>query len=295
MSTAPRVAALTRTLGRLSGIDAWARPLRPLRTVAWRLLRKRYPPERMGSYAGVVAPLRDGLVMRLDPRSLIEWDVLFAGYEPELRELLRRALRPGDAAIDAGANAGAHSLVMAQACAPGAVVSCEPNPELFQRLEDNIRLNGLGNVRARQVALGAEAGRLELLVPADPVHTGGASVVPEAHEHLRDARRVEVDAVTVDVLAGSEGLERVALLKVDVEGYEAAVLAGARGVIVRDRPAIAIEYTEDWWRRAGASLDEVVGELAGLGYRPRMVTWRGLRPIPSPAPPRMNLWLSPGS
>ncbi len=290
----PRIAALSRALGRLNGLDPWQRPLRPLRTAVRRILLRAYPPARAQRYFGVTAPVSGGLRMRLDPRSYIEWEVLFTGYEPEVRELLRRALRPGDVAVDVGANAGAHALVMAAACGPaGRVVACEPNPELRTRLEANVALNGLGQVTVRPYAVTAEPGPVTLHVPADPVHTGGASLLGGVHEHLRDARRIEVEGVTLDELARREGLTHVRLVKIDVEGLEAAALAGGRALIARDRPALAFEYTREWWHAAGASLETVLADLRGLGYQVRTVTWRGLREVPSADPGRMNLWATP--
>jgi FkbM family methyltransferase len=288
MAAAPRVARLTRPLGRLSGLTPWQRPLRPLRTIARRVLLGIYPPESAERYAGVVAPVAGGLKMRLDPRSYIEWEVLFAGYEPEVRELLRRALRPGDVAIDVGANAGAHTLAMAAAGAR--VLACEPNPTLRARLEANVALNGLETVTVRPYALTAVAGPVTLHVPADPVHTGGASLLAGVHEHLRDAGQIQVEGVPLDKLVRREQLTAVRLVKIDVEGFEAAVLAGGRELLERERPDLALEYTHEWWQAAGASLESVLDGLRGLGYDVLMVTWRGLRPIPDPAPDRMNLW-----
>src|SRR5438309_1113629 len=230
MASAPRppaIARLTRTLGRLHGLDPRLRPLRPVRTAARRALLRAYPPASATRWGGVEALVAPGLRMRLDPRSLIEWEVLFTGYEPEVRELLRRSLGPGSTAIDVGANAGAHTLVLAAACGPhGRVVACEPNPVLRERLQANVELNGLRNVHVLPFALGATAGSAVLHVPTDPVHTGGASLVAGVHEHLRDATAVEVEVTTLDELVAREGLAPVRLVKVDVEGLEAGVIAG---------------------------------------------------------------------
>lgn len=285
-----RTAAATRPLGRLHGLDPRLRPLRPLRTAARRALLRAYPPASLGGLAGIEAEVAPGLRMRLDPRSLIEWEVLFTGYEPEVRELLTRALRPGATALDVGANCGAHALVMAAACSPGRVVACEPNPVLRERLEANLALNSLDNVSVRGWAIAAEPGSASLQVPRDPVHTGGASLLTGVHEHLRDALQVEVEAVTLDGLVEREALDCVDLVKIDVEGLEAAVLEGGRALLRRDRPVLSFEYTKPWWAAAGRSLEAVLTELESFGYECRMVTWRGLRAIPARAPERMNVW-----
>ena len=244
---------------------------------------------------GIEAEVVPGLRMRLDPRSYIEWEVLFTGYEPEVRELLRRALRPGAVAVDVGANCGAHTLVMAAAARGGRVIACEPNPVLRERLEANLALNSLSNVGVRGWAVTATAGTAVLQVPRDPVHTGGASLLAGVHEHLAGALEVEVEAVTLDAIAEREGLERVDLVKIDVEGLEAAVLEGGGALLARDRPVLTFEYTAPWWTAAGRTLDRVLTDLESLGYDCRVITWRGLRPIPSEPPQRMNIWATPRS
>lgn len=288
--TTLRLARLTRQLGRLNGLTPLERPPRLLRTAARRVLLRVYEPADLAELAGAEVSLPDGLRMALDPRSLIEWELLFTGYEPEVRELLRRALRPGSTAIDVGANCGAHTLVMGRACAPGLVVACEPNPVLRERLQANVALNALANVEVVGWAVAGQGGPVALQVPRDPVHTGGASLLPGVHEQLHDAIQVEVEAVTLDQIAERLQLAHVDLVKVDVEGLEAAVLEGGRQLLARDRPVLSFEYTRPWWTAAGRSLEAALAALESLGYDCWMVTWRGLRPIPAGPPERMNLW-----
>jgi hypothetical protein len=80
-------------------------------------------------------------------------------------ELFRQCLRPGDVALDVGADLGAHTLPLAQIVGPGGTVfAFEPQRILFQILCGNVALNELTNVHALPVAVGRAAGRAK--VPA---------------------------------------------------------------------------------------------------------------------------------
>src|SRR5687768_4467549 len=91
----------------------------------------------------------DGLLMQLDSRSWIDWNVLFRGeYEPHLTALWNRLAPEGGVAIDVGANVGAHTLSMARAVGPrGQVLAFEPNPPVRAALVHNLSLNGIEHVR----------------------------------------------------------------------------------------------------------------------------------------------------
>jgi FkbM family methyltransferase len=193
-----------------------------------------------------------------------------------------------------GANIGVHTVVLGRAAAPGRVVACEPNSALIERLRANIALNRLRNVTVCQVALGAAPGRAALYVPSEPEHTAGASLGRGVHVHLDTARELEVEVTTLDALAQREGLKDVALVKVDVEGMEPAVLQGGRELLRRDRPVLIFECTPGWWAKLGYNLETVSADLAELGYdAPRRITWRGLRPLPQRLPEAMNLIAMP--
>src|SRR5262249_16848600 len=81
-----------------------------------------------------------------------------------------------------------------------------------------------------------------------------------------DAPSIAVEVDTVDGLASRLRLDDVSFLKVDVEGYEAAVLAGARGGLRDCRPTVLFEHNRALWQAAGQRLEDVLAELRGLGY-----------------------------
>jgi FkbM family methyltransferase len=154
----------------------------------------------------------------------------FSEYETDL---FGQFLRPGDVALDVGANIGAHTLYFAQAVGrQGKVLAFEPQRFLFQTLCANMALNSLTNVYCYQLAVGEAPGwvRLPVINYEQEGNFGGVSVA-------RDEVGETVPVMTLDSL----GLSQCRLIKVDVEGMERSVLAGARQTIERTRPILYVE------------------------------------------------------
>ena len=147
--------------------------------------------------------------------------------------LFRQLLRPGTVVLDVGANIGAHTLYFAQAVGRGGVVvAYEPQRVIHQMLCANLALNGIVNVRTLLAGAGRERGlaQVPLLDYTAANNFGGVSLgAGEASE--------PVDIIPVDAL----GLARCGLIKIDVEGMEGEVLAGAASTIARHRPVLYVE------------------------------------------------------
>ena len=168
-------------------------------------------------------------------------------------ELFRQIVERGQVVVDAGANIGTHTVFFAQTMGPGgAVFSFEPQRLIFQVLCANAALNGLSNVFPFHAAAGRERGVacVPALDPAAPQNFGAVS--------LRGARGGDrVRMMTIDEL----GLAACHLIKIDVEGMERDVMAGAEQTIARLRPFLYLENEHD--EKPG----ELIGVLFDLGYR----------------------------
>ncbi len=179
-------------------------------------------------------------------------------------DLFRQIVCPGQTVLDVGANVGTHTLWLAQAVGPtGLVYAFEPQRIVFQMLCANLALNGILNVRAYQAALGAQAGSITV-PPLDyqrPNNFGGVSL---------DSRGAgeSVPLLTVDGL----GLQACHLMKVDVEGMEGDVLAGAEQTIRRLRPVLYVENDRE------EKSAELIARLQALDYR----LWWHLPPLYNP-------------
>jgi FkbM family methyltransferase len=147
------------------------------------------------------------------------------------------------------------------------VISFEPSAREYQRLCDAVQLNGAAAVTPIQRAVGAEAGHLDLRVAAAP-YSGLNTLGHRFPYDGVDVSSVErVDVETLDERVRRQGLSKVDLIKIDVEGAEAAVLAGATTILQQLRPRLIIEVFSRSLVLNGASTADVEQRLRHADYR----------------------------
>jgi FkbM family methyltransferase len=196
-----------------------------------------------------------------DLSSTLEWMLwAFGCYEKHFAELFGYLVTPGDRCVDVGANVGVHTVRLARLVGPeGEVIAIEPDPDVVQRTNRNVALNGVANVRVISAAASERAGQTRLFRPG-PWDTNRARASLLHHPYLTGITRT-VPVVTVDdVCAG----EPVSLIKIDVEGHEAAVVRGAAGTIAKYAPSVVFEYAPELLEDDVAQTP--FGALADSGY-----------------------------
>jgi FkbM family methyltransferase len=208
----------------------------------------------------------DGFGLVLDPHGELAGQLLFADYEHAERELVRRALRPGDVFADVGAHAGLFSVLAARIVGgTGRVYAFEPSSRTFDALRLNLRRNRVARiVVARRVALSDSDGRQAIQI-GDARYSAWTSfgrVPPGTHAGVE-----EVETGTIDSLLRDGSLEHPFLLKLDVEGWELHVLQGGGETFARDdAPHLLVEFTDIAAEAAGSSTGALYDALVGLGY-----------------------------
>ncbi|PRX96098.1 FkbM family methyltransferase [Allonocardiopsis opalescens] len=202
--------------------------------------------------------------------------------EPEILGL-DRIVRAGDVCFDIGAAYGMYTYPLAALVGPaGRVYGFEPLPNPFRILAAGHRATGAGNVRVFNAALGRREGTAELTLPIRfglPIH-GWAHLregvaegsAPPEYAATRTSRALRTRVRTVDGFCADHGIGRVDFMKVDVEGFEPAVLAGAERVLAEHRPSLLMEIEDRHLAKYGTDCAAIVAALAERGYR--MYAWR---------------------
>lgn len=197
-----------------------------------------------------VRVLLDGQSLRVHGEQTDSYwtNLAHGGVDASATSLLRlvRAQLPdggrGAVLMDVGANIGVSSLAMAQAAPEHALLlAVEPDPVNAGHLRHNLRANGLDRVRVEEIALGARGGEGRLRVDAGNSATGHLVTAPTATEGAGRAVRA-VPMERLDRLLMRHDCERLDVLKVDVEGGEDQVLAGAGDLLTRYRTLVHIEF-----------------------------------------------------
>jgi len=177
--------------------------------------------------------------------------------------VLDRILEDRMVFVDAGANQGEFSVFAAKRLPNGRVIAFEPVAELRSRLTSNLELNSFDNVDVVDKALWWTNELLELHRHNGTYDDGS---INEGLGSLFGSDGLAGDTETVECIPLDEALEalaidRVDVIKIDVEGAEPALLRGAAGVIERDRPILFVEADQRQASAAGTNLDSLLDDL----------------------------------
>src|SRR5215813_187731 len=184
------------------------------RLARWRLLKP------------VWHEFQPGLWMCLRIQDMTQETILLEDiWDPLLTDLVRKTLGPQAIFIDVGANAGYFTLIAA-ACVgdSGRVLSIEPNPSIADQLRVNVERSRLSNIIIEQTACtDSVETSIETLYIPDESSLGKASL---SKSNAGSEESVKVRSATLDQLILDHALEKVTLVKIDVEGAELMVLRG---------------------------------------------------------------------
>ncbi|CAE8619410.1 unnamed protein product, partial [Polarella glacialis] len=204
----------------------------------------------------VLAPGPDGLMFAVPANDFVvsKHIKMFGTFDPQELRLYKELLPVGGTFVDVGANVGAYSVPLAvHVGREGRVLAVEPFQSLFQMLTANSAINGLRNMRTRQLGLGAVEERVQARGPnlEEMNNVGMARVFrPFEEKHAatfayRMSGTETIDVSTLDKLVELEELKEITVLKVDTEGHLKAVLAGAYETLRLLRPTVVAEFSED--------------------------------------------------
>jgi FkbM family methyltransferase len=185
-------------------------------------------------------------------------------YEPEVRDFVLGHVKPGMTFVDCGSNIGYFSaMVCGLLKGDGQLLAIEANPETFQLVTENLKLNGFGKVI--HCAATRCSGEVELFAPtAGDVYSSLKSGGLVTGEGIRSWK---VPGRSLDDIVAAEGLKRLDVLKIDIEGAELDALRGAERIMTTLRPWITLEYSAVTWKGFGSTLDQLLALVSDRNYR----------------------------
>jgi FkbM family methyltransferase len=268
----PGVKAVRTKLGHIGMLWAAADNPAPLVLDSLRLQPRPY-----------TARLKNGLSFSLQPRcgdwfTLLECAVRMDYFRHGI------AVHEGDTVVDVGANFGAFSITASRRVGEsGRVFSYEPDPLVFERLQQNIRLNRCRNVTAFNEAVGADDGKVDLFIDRKSAFSTTYAEVDGRRYGGADRTAVAMRSIaSVIGLAGPS----VALLKIDCEGAEYDILERLTPEAAARVGQVAVELHHV----PGRSVDSVPPRLAALGFDVRatepLTAFRRLRADAAASEPR---------
>lgn len=190
----------------------------------------------------------------------------WGGYEPESAPLFFRLASRAQVTIDVGAYVGFYTLLAAHANPAGRVYAFEPLPEVYERLQSNLTLNGVQNVRCVASAVGDHDGAAEFFSTKTRMQCS-SSLSYEFMHSAEELYSFQVPVLTLDRFIRENGVGKVGLVKIDTESTEPQVLLGMSEALSRDRPTILCEVL-----RGSGSAAQLEDILYPLGYRYYLLT-----------------------
>ncbi len=183
--------------------------------------------------------------------------------------MLRSWVRPGTFVIDVGANIGFFTRQFATWVAEGGkVIAVEPEAVNYAALQKAVARAGLTDlVETIQAAVAEKTG--EGFLEINPGHPG---------DHKLGTTGAPITVTTIDDMLAARGWPEVSLIKIDVQGAEARVLAGAHQALQRFRPALFLEVDDQQLRRYGSSAGELLESVTKQGYTIHSRVRNGLSP-----------------
>jgi len=226
--------------------------------------------------------LNSSTVIACDLWDEVSFGIWWGGETYEINETpyFKSLLKPSSVVSDIGANVGYYSLVAAPLVgSTGRVYAFEPASRQFASLKKNALRNGFTQILPNKLALADKPGEA-VLYQEDEFNTGSASL---HHTGPNNTKGEMVTLTTLDDFVEPLKLDRLDVIKVDVEGYELAVLNGGRKTLEEFHPTLLVEVKELHQRQAGFSRKELFDWFTARNYMPfRIKPGALLTPINEP-------------
>ena len=204
-----------------------------------------------------------GYSFRCDLSEHIQRSIFLFNYDEYAELFIRKILKPGDTFLDIGANVGFYTLLAASIVGDtGQVIAIEPNPKIYSKLINTIKVNNIKNVLSLNIALGRDKGYLNLYSSPE---AGNDSATMIAHDA---SAIIKVEVLSLDEIASIHNIDKINYLKIDVDGFEPDVFVGAKTLLAEGRiDAIQSEFCDYWLRENSSSPEMLHDFLTGSGFR----------------------------
>lgn len=216
----------------------------------------------LGSGEGLFE-LVNGTSLVLDPRDYFQCMMYYGLYSPEIYEVISLIVQPGDQVIDIGAHIGYFSTHMARLVGSTGQVCCfEPDNRAAALLQRSLAANRMSWVKVFPLAISSEKGDIDFHLSPQ---LGWSTAV--GGSHLTGLQTVKSPTDSLDHLLESGAISgKVALMKIDVEGFEMEVLRGASSVLKSLRPVIIMEVNNQMLNKQKTSGRELASLMKANDY-----------------------------
>ena len=214
-----------------------------------------YPYIANTLYAGVIAGNTSDFIQR--------FIYYFGIWEPALTYWVRRRIKPGDVFIDIGANIGYYTLLASKLVGKhGKVISIEASPRIFESLKNNLARNYIQNVKALNLAVSDSEGTVKVYFGGHG-NCGETSILEQVGMEFEG----EVKSIRLDTILISEELDKIRIVKIDVEGAEFSVVDGMHELLHKcPKVDVLIEINPERLATQGKTAESIFKIFEQAGY-----------------------------
>lgn len=205
----------------------------------------------------------EGSKMLLDQQDSLLLSI-YSNFEPGETEIVKKFVKKGMTVVDAGANIGYFTLLMARLVGKsGRVHAFEPEHENIELLKKNVALNKRGNVIVNDMALSNITGTLNFYLSASN---------PQDHRIIKDKhekrKTYKVQSTTLDEYFNNKNID---FIKMDIQGAELLALEGGVKIISKYKPLLIIEYWPYGIVQLGRKPQELFAILEKMKYKVMLI------------------------
>ena len=201
---------------------------------------------------------REGIQYLLDISDMVDWYVYY-GFLNVAHKKLYQMCDSDSVVLDIGTNIGSVLLNLSNNAKDGLVIGFEPYPTNYSRCKQNLLLNDAENVEVLNLGLGDCITEHRLTI-VDPFNLGMTRFDPS------NTSGISVPVTTLDQFVSEKKLQKIDLIKIDVEGFEYKVINGGEKTLTKYQPKLFIELDDKNLRYQNSSAYCLIKLLKGLGY-----------------------------
>lgn len=204
-----------------------------------------------------------GIRLLLDPQDYFQCMIFYGLYSPDILEIFRRCIKPGDEVVDIGGNIGYFTVQLAQlVTSSGRVYSFEPDPRSYKQLLQSVEAKNMNWVQIFPIALSNNHGNIDFYLSPQ---LGWSTAVKNSH--LQNCYPITVETTTLDSLLVHKRItNKIRLIKLDVEGFEEKVISGMLTVLERCRPILIMEVNNRMLSANGNDCSSLLSILKSLDF-----------------------------
>ena len=225
-----------------------------------KFFKKLIPPDYLYEKNSLRLVKRNGINLKLDISNVVDHYIYYGVKDADYNPVLK-AITSSKIILDIGANIGTTSLYFATINSTAKIYAFEPHPDTFNRAVENISLNNFKNIQLIKSGLGATKETVKLYEVNE--HNPGMNRIIAEDKNL-PFKIIEIDSLDSIVL--KYGIEHIDMIKLDVEGFEYAVLKGARETLLKWKPLLFIELDDTNLRENNSTAKDLILLLNSYGY-----------------------------